>query len=117
MVVGARTKAHRVCQHGGSCAQGGKTVRDLRRWRLASSLLTIVVLLSACVNRDQSASPSQSQTAGPIDPRRTTLNIGVVSEANSFDPQVNTAQVSAFRFYLNIYETLSRWGDENDLHS
>ena len=92
-------------------------MRDLRRWRLASSLLTIVVLLSACVNRDQSASPSQSQTAGPIDPRRTTLNIGVASEANSFDPQVNTAQVSAFRFYPNIYETLIRWGNDKEKHS
>jgi len=30
-------------------------VRNLRSWRLASSLLTIVVLLSACVNQNQGA--------------------------------------------------------------
>lgn len=93
-------------------------MRAPKRRRFAGSLLATVVLLSACVSQSGGPTPSQgqSQTAGPIDPRRTTLNIGVASEANSFDPQVNTAQVSAFRFYPNIYETLIRWGADNVLH-
>jgi peptide/nickel transport system substrate-binding protein len=86
----------------------------VRIW--ASVLVGLVVILGACTAPTTGPSASQSADTGPIDPRRTTLNIGHALEANSFDPQVNTAQFSAQKFYPNIYEGLVRWGADGNLN-
>jgi peptide/nickel transport system substrate-binding protein len=52
------------------------------------------------------ATTAAANTPAALDPKRTTLTIGVSSEVQTFDPQVNTALISAYRFYPNIYETL-----------
>jgi peptide/nickel transport system substrate-binding protein len=80
----------------------------------AASILACLVLLTGCVAQT-TGDATASGSAGPIDPRRLILNIGVATEANSFDPQVNTAQISAQRFYRNIYETLVTWSADNQL--
>src|SRR5207244_4474217 len=75
--------------------------------------LAIEVLTSAACSF---AAPTAQPTAGgSIDPRLTTLTIGVSSEAQTFDPQVNNALVSAYRFYPNIYETLVQYAPDGTI--
>lgn len=42
----------------------------------------------------------------PSDEWQKTLLVAVNGEPQTFDPAVNVASVSAFRFYPNVYETL-----------
>lgn len=71
-----------------------------------------MVISAAC---SANAPAAQSSASGPIDPRLTTLTIGVSSEAQTFDPQVNNALVSAYRFYPNIYETLVQYAPDGTI--
>lgn len=84
----------------------------VRRESRVAVLLALVVLLSACT----SSTPSpQGSASGPIDPRRTTLTIGVGQEPQTFDPSVNVAAVSAYRYYGNIYESLVQYGQDGSI--
>ena len=50
-----------------------------------------------------------------IDPRRTALFIGVSNEPQTFDPAVNVAAVSGYRFYPSVYESLIQWAPDGTL--
>jgi len=88
------------------------------RW-LALGVAVLVVACTTTPQAVQSGAPSATAPAatpaGTPDPRLTTLTIGVTQEPQSFDPHVNNAAVSAYRFYPNIYESLIQYGTDGSL--
>ncbi|MEA2661784.1 MAG: peptide/nickel transport system substrate-binding protein [Chloroflexota bacterium] len=78
--------------------------------RAFSILLCTLVLVVACT-----ATPPASSTTGPIDPRQTTLMIGVGLEPQTFDPHVNIAEISSYRYHPNVYETLVQYAPDGTI--
>ena len=77
-------------------------------------VLAGLMLMAGC-GPAPAGQPSASATTGPLDPRQAILTIGVSQEPSSFDPHVNVAAVSAYRFYPNVYETLIQYGTDGSL--
>ena len=75
---------------------------------------TIALLISACTSTPGTTQPG-GQSSAPIDPRQTILTIGVSQEPASFDPNVNVAAVSAYRYYPNVYESLLQYAPDGTL--
>jgi len=80
-----------------------------------AALLTSVMLIAACTPTSTGPTPTGSGSAAPVDPRQTILTIGVSQEPSSFDPHVNVAAVSAYRYYPNVYESLIQYGTDGSL--
>ena len=101
------------------------------RWRQRSAVLVALIIAfgtAACGSQTQSQSsqpsgsapqaseqPEPSDDGEPIDPTLTTLTIGVAQEPQTFDPNVNVAAVSAYRYYGNIYEGLVRYAPDGTI--
>lgn len=72
--------------------------------------LVLSLVMAACVpgtsGTGQPTAPGGTSSPGPVDPRQTTLTVAFGQEPASFDPHVNTAAHSSYRYYPNVYETL-----------
>lgn len=84
-------------------------------------VIAILAVLTACGGETQaptsqpptSGAPTAEPTdEGPVDPTLTTLTIGVHQEPQTFDPNVNVAAVSAYRYYGNVYEGLIQYAPD-----
>lgn len=79
------------------------------------ALFVSVLLVTACAPTTTGPTSTAQGGAASPDPRQTILTIGVSQEPSSFDPHVNVAAVSAYRFYPNIYESLIQYGTDGSL--
>src|SRR4051812_42775254 len=83
--------------------------------QIIGALVSAVLLVSACTSATPGTTQPNGQSAGPVDPRQTILTIGVSQEPASFDPNVNVAAVSAYRYYPNVYESLIQYAPDGTL--
>lgn len=82
-----------------------------QRIRIPALVAAVMFLITACA--PSTTGPVASDA--PLDPRRATLTVGVRQEPQTFDPHVNVAAVSGYRFYGNIYESLLEYGTDGSL--
>lgn len=85
----------------------------MQMWSILRLAIVAAMISVACTSTSTTppgSSVGTSPSAGPVDPRLRTLTIGVSLEGQTFDPHVNVAAITAYRFYPNVYESLVQFG-------
>src|SRR5258708_32287954 len=85
-------------------------MRQLRMREIRTILGAALLLVVSCT---PAATPTATTTS--VDPRQKILTIAVTAEVQTFDPEVNVAAISAYRFYPNMYESLIQYAPDGSL--
>lgn len=94
------------------------------RSRFVVGVVTVLLVIGGCTTTEPAG-----DTSGEVPPAPTTtdgaegeptsdlavLTIGVAQEPQTFDPNVNVAAVSAYRYYGNVYEGLVRYAPDGTI--
>lgn len=86
--------------------------------RVIGVLASASLMFAACTGNNApgtTGGTSSPTAAASIDPRQTILTMAATFEVQTFDPSVNVAAVSGYRFYPNIYESLIQYAIDGSL--